>query len=124
MKTLQKAVEESTLVIPALRNLRQEDPSKLESSLVYIKKLARGFMVRPYLDKNKNITPPKANSTVVKTPGLSNPLKLEPIFKTYCLNRILSFFCLVFVVVVVCLFFCFFETGFLCVALAVLELTL
>jgi hypothetical protein len=29
-----------------------------------------------------------------------------------------------FVVVCFCLFVCFFETGFLCVALAVLELTL
>lgn len=40
------------------RNLRQEDPSKLGSSLVYIKspKLAK---VKPYLDKNKNITPRK-----------------------------------------------------------------
>jgi hypothetical protein len=31
-----------------------------------------------------------------------------------------SFLCFLFV----CLFFCFFETGFLCIALAVLELTL
>lgn len=40
------------------RKLRQEDPSKLESNLVYIKspKLAK---VKAYLDKNKNITPRK-----------------------------------------------------------------
>jgi hypothetical protein len=48
------------------------------------------------------------------------------------LEKELRVLCLAFVVVVVCLFVClflfcfvlFFETGFLCVALAVLELTL
>jgi hypothetical protein len=32
--------------------------------------------------------------------------------------------CGIYLLFFVCLFFCFFETGFLCVALAVLELTL
>lgn len=61
IKKLQRPVWGSKPVIPALRNLKQEDPSKLESNWIYTKnpKLARGFMEKPYLDKNQNVTPRK-----------------------------------------------------------------
>lgn len=58
---LQRPVWVSKTVIPALGNLKQKDPSKLESNLVYTKnpKLVRGFMEKSCLDKNQNVTPRK-----------------------------------------------------------------
>lgn len=81
----------SKTVIPALGNLKQEDPSKLESNLVYTKKsqASQGIHGEALSRQEPKCNPQKANSTV-KTPGLSNRLKLEPISKVYYLNRIRS----------------------------------
>lgn len=64
------------------RNLRQEDPSKLRVQPGLHKK-SQASQGEALSRQEQKYNPQKANSTVVKTPGLSNPLKLDPISKTY-----------------------------------------